>query len=101
MRDKVVSLDEAIGLVRPGSVVAMSGTLDTTPMAFVRALIRAGKKGLRYLAVPTAALNLDLLVGAGVVHEVETSQVALGEFGPAPRFRAAVEAGRLSVREHT
>jgi|BEDMetMinimDraft_2_1075160.scaffolds.fasta_scaffold08603_1 glutaconate CoA-transferase subunit A len=101
MVNKVISLDEAVSLVRPGSVVAMSGTLDTTPMDFVRALIRAGATDLRYLAVPTAALNLDLLVGAGVVREAETSQVALGEFGSAPRFRQAVQSGRLTVREHT
>ena len=51
--------------------------------------------------MPTAGLQADLLIGAGCVGEIETAGIALGEAGLAPRFTAAVKAGRLSTRDST
>ena len=62
-------------------------------MAATRALIRRGVKRLHLIALPTSSLQADLLIGAGCVETIETSAVSLGEFGPAPRFTAAVTAG--------
>ena len=59
-------------------------------MAATRALIRRGVKRLHVVAFPTSSLQADLLIGAGCVATLETSAVSLGEFGPAPRFTAAV-----------
>ena len=60
------------------------------PMAATRALIRRGVKRLHLVALPTSSLQADLLIGAGCVETLETSAVSLGEFGPAPRFTAAI-----------
>jgi glutaconate CoA-transferase subunit A len=51
--------------------------------------------------VPTSGLQADLLIGAGCVATLETSAVTLGEFGPAPRFTAAVEAGAIVLKDAT
>jgi glutaconate CoA-transferase subunit A len=42
-----------------------------------------------------------LLIGAGCVHTLETSAVSLGEFGPAPRFTAAILAGAIRMMDAT
>ncbi len=70
-------------------------------MAATRALIRRGVKNLRLTAVPTSGLQADLLIGAGVVDEIETSAVSLGEYGPAPRFTHAVTNASVIIREAT
>jgi glutaconate CoA-transferase subunit A len=60
------------------------------PMEATRALIRRGVKRLHLVALPTSSLQADMLIGAGCVETLETSAVSLGEFGPAPRFTAAI-----------
>jgi glutaconate CoA-transferase subunit A len=51
--------------------------------------------------VPTSGLQADLLIGAGCVAAVECGAVTLDEFGPAPRFRDAIEQGRLRILDST
>ena len=42
-----------------------------------------------------------MLIGAGCVETLETSAVSLGEFGPAPRFTAAILAGTIRMMDAT
>ena len=70
-------------------------------MAATRALIRRGVKRLHLVTLPTSSLQADLLIGAGAIETLETSAVSLGEFGPAPRFTAAILAGALKMRDAT
>jgi glutaconate CoA-transferase subunit A len=70
-------------------------------MAATRALIRRGVKRLHLVALPTSTLQADLLIGAGAVETLETSAVSLGEFGPAPRFTAAILGGTIRMRDAT
>jgi glutaconate CoA-transferase subunit A len=58
-------------------------------------------KNLHLVALPTSSLQADLLIGAGCVGTLETSAVSLGEFGPAPRFSAAVTGGTLTMKDAT
>jgi glutaconate CoA-transferase subunit A len=58
-------------------------------------------KRLHLVALPTSSLQADLLIGAGCVDTIETSAVSLAEFGPAPRFTAAVTAGAIKVKDAT
>ena len=51
--------------------------------------------------MPQAGIAADLLIGAGCVATIETAAVSLGELGNAPRFTAAVEGGRLAIRDST
>ena len=70
-------------------------------MAATRALIRRGVKRLHLVTLPTSSLQADLLIGAGCVETLETSAVSLGEFGPAPRFTAAILAGAIRMMDAT
>jgi glutaconate CoA-transferase subunit A len=95
------TLDEATAPVVDGCTLAVPRENSGVAMAATRALIRRGTKRLELIALPTSSLQADLLIGAGSVACIETSAVSLGEFGPAPRFTAAVTGGRLKVRDAT
>ncbi|MGH8929440.1 MAG: CoA transferase subunit A [Egibacteraceae bacterium] len=98
--DKVTSLAEAVAHVADGDIVALGGALSyREPMALVRELIRQGRRGLHVVG-SAHGIDVDLLVGAGVVAVVEESYVGYEQdFGLAPAYRRAAESGRLSVRE--
>src|SRR5438067_10178738 len=92
------SLDEAIATIIDGCMLAVPRETSGVAMAATRALIRRGVKRLHLVALPTSTLQADLLIGAGCVETLETSAVSLGEFGPAPRFTAAILAGEIHMR---
>ena len=48
-----------------------------------------------------SGLVTDLLIGAGCVHEVQSSAVSLGEAGTAPCFVRALAAGSIVMRDAT
>jgi len=93
-------LAKAAALVRDGDLVALCGHTKHAPMALIRELIRQGRRRLGLVTVPTGGLNVDLAVGAGVADRLHFAQVGLEEYGMAPQFRAAVQAGRLRVLEY-
>jgi glutaconate CoA-transferase subunit A len=93
-------LATAAAQVRDGDLVALGGHTRQAPMALIRELIRQGRRHLGLITVPTGGLNVDLAVGAGVADRLHFAQVGLEEYGMAPHFRAAVQAGRLQCREY-
>src|SRR6266568_7652304 len=95
------SLDEALAVITDGCVLAVPREQSGAAMAATRALIRRGVKRLTLIALPTSSLQADLLIGAGCIETLETSAVSLGEFGPAPRFTAAVKAGAIRIKDAT
>src|SRR5688572_18514612 len=95
------TLDEALAPITDGCVLAVPRESTGVAMAATRALIRRGIKNLALIALPTTSLQADLLIGAGCVASIETSAVSLGEFGPAPRFTAAVLAGTVRMKDAT
>jgi len=95
------SLDEALAPITDGCMLAVPRETSGTAMAATRALIRRGVKRLHLVALPTSTLQADLLIGAGAVETLETSAVSLGEFGPAPRFTAAILGGTIRMRDAT
>jgi glutaconate CoA-transferase subunit A len=98
---KPVPLNVLVEPVRPGTLLAIPPDYSGVSIAATRALIARGVGGLRLVAVPTSSLQADLLIGAGLVDELEAAAVLLGELGPAPRFAAAVTAGRLRMKDTT
>jgi glutaconate CoA-transferase subunit A len=94
-------LDEALAAISDGCVLAVPRESSGVPMAATRALIRRGVKNLHLVALPTSSLQADLLIGAGCIGTLETSAVSLGEFGPAPRFTAAILRGAIHMRDAT
>src|SRR5947207_9391705 len=97
----VRSLDEALAPITDGCVLAVPRETAGVAMAATRALIRRGVKRLTLIALPTSSLQADLLTGAGCVETLETSAVSLGEFGPAPRFTAAILNGSIQMKDAT
>ena len=92
---------ELASRLRPGQLVAIPPDYSGVAMAATRALLAAGTRGLRLLAVPTSGLQADLLIGAGRADELEAAAITLGEAGPAPRFADAVRNRRIAMRDTT
>ena len=97
----VLPLDALAARVPEGALVALPPDNSLTPAALARALVRAGRRGLRLLGVPVSGYATDLLIGAGCVASVESSGVSLGESGLAPRFAQALRAGRITMTDAT
>ncbi len=97
----VASVEEAIAPIKDGCLLVVPREVSGVPMEATRALIRRGVRNLHLVALPTSSLQADLLIGAGCVATLETSAVSLGEFGPAPRFSAAILEGTIEMRDAT
>ncbi|MDP0926434.1 CoA transferase [Paracoccus onubensis] len=87
--------------VKPGQCVALPVDYAGVSMAMTRPLIEHGAGDLHLVCVPTGGLQVDQLIGSGLVRRVETSAVSLGEAGGAPRFNQAVREGRIELRDAT
>src|SRR3984893_5155862 len=100
LREKVVSLEEAVSFVRDGDCVGIGGsTMSRTPMAMIWALIRAGRKGLTCCRSITSS-DGDLLLGSGVCDRVVTSWFSQGIlFGVSKVMRHHVESGKARFDE--
>ncbi len=94
-------LEQALEAIADGCLLAVPRETSGVAMEATRALIRRGIRGLDVVALPTSSLQADLLIGAGCVASLETSAVSLGEFGPAPRFTAAMTSGALRMKDAT
>jgi glutaconate CoA-transferase, subunit A len=95
------TLDEALAPIGDGCMLAVPRESSGAAMAATRALIRRGVRRLHLVTLPTSSLQADMLIGAGCVATLETSAISLGEFGPAPRFTAAVRSGAIDMRDAT
>jgi len=95
------STAELIAPIADGCMLIVPREVSGVPMAATRALIKRGVKRLHLVALPTSSLQADLLIGAGCIATLETSAVSLGEFGPAPRFNAAVKSGMIEMKDAT
>jgi glutaconate CoA-transferase subunit A len=98
---KFTSVEEGIGPIEDGCLLVVPREVSGVPMEATRALIRRGVKNLHLVALPTSSLQADLLIGAGCIETLETSAVSLGEFGPAPRFSAAITTGGIRMKDAT
>src|SRR2546429_283237 len=97
----VSSIDDAVAAIPDGAMVVVRREPSGGRMKATRALIRRGVKRLHLVALPTSTLQADMLIGAGCVETLETSAVSLGEFGPAPRFTAAILGKTIQMKDAT
>src|SRR5471030_2673416 len=95
------SLDDVLAIIADSCILVVPREVSGVPMEATRALIRRGVKRLHLVALPTSSLQADLLIGAGCVETLETSAVSLGEFGPAPRFTAAIISDAIKMKDAT
>ncbi len=98
---KLMSLREAAALVRDGDTIACGGNLlHRGPFALVRELARQGRRDLEIVKT-AGAYDVDLLAAAGCLRAASCGFVGFeNEFGLAPSYRRAVEAGTVEAREH-
>jgi glutaconate CoA-transferase, subunit A len=94
-------LEELAAAIPDGAKVAVPNDPYGVAVAATRALVQRGARALHLVCVPTSGIQADVLIGAGCVTAIETSAVALGEHGTAPRFAAAVRDGSLHVLDAT
>jgi glutaconate CoA-transferase, subunit A len=95
------SVDDAVAAIPDGAMLVVPRESSGVPMEATRALVRRGIKRLHLVALPTSTLQADMLIGAGCVETLETSAVSLGEFGPAPRFTAAILNRTIRMKDAT
>lgn len=96
-----MDLREMASRVEPGMLLTLPVDYAGVSMAMTKPLIEHGAGDLRLFCVPTGGLQVDQLVGAGLVRAIETSAVSLGEAGGAPRFNQAIREGRIEIRDAT
>jgi glutaconate CoA-transferase subunit A len=96
---KVVSLEELSDFVKPGQSIGLGGAwMSNHPMAAVRQIIRDGIGDLHVIG-SLSSIDVDLLIGAGLVRELTFSMVSLEAYGLAPHFRRAAEGGTIMLNE--
>ncbi len=100
-QSKLIGLTAAAALVRDGETLALGGNLlHRAPNAFARELARQGRRSL-HLIKTAGAYDIDLLCAAGCAGAVSAGFIGFeNEFGLAPNYRRAVEAGQVEAREH-
>lgn len=106
MRDKLISLAEAVTWVKPGNTLALGGlTLYRRPVAFVRELVKhhrsTGLPNNLTLLTLTAGFESDLMVGEQIVTSTRTCYFGLEIFGLAPMFTYYANLGKIDIIEET
>ncbi|MEM8790388.1 MAG: CoA-transferase [Pseudomonadota bacterium] len=96
-----VTVDAIADAIPDSTLLGVPADYSGVPMSFTRALLRRGIRGLRLFCLPYSTIQVDMLIGAGAVASVEAAAVTMGEFGQAPRFCRAVEAGEITMRDST
>jgi glutaconate CoA-transferase, subunit A len=97
-KSKVISLEEAASWVKDGMTVSISGQhINNQPNAFVRELVRQGRKNLTIVPTNGGGYPIDMLIGANMVKKVYSAYIGLDYVGMAPNFRRYAEAGKLNV----
>ncbi len=97
----LMSVDDIAAEITDGCRLAMPVDYAGVPMAVMRPLLRRAPRRLALVGVPTGGLSFDMLIGAGLVHSVETSAVSLGEAGGAPCFMRAISSGAIQMKDST
>jgi len=99
--DLICALEQLAAAIPDGVKLAVPKDTSGVAMAATRELVKRGTRRLHLVCVPVGGVQADILIGAGCVAAIETSAVSLGEFGPAPRFTAAVREGSVKILDAT
>jgi len=98
---KLISVKEAAKLVPNGATIGLGGfAITRCTMAFGHELIRQGKTELRG-AVGIATMDLDMMVGMGVVDRIVYGGGSLDAFGPVSQLNMAFCKGKVKAEEYS
>jgi glutaconate CoA-transferase subunit A len=100
--NKVVTLEQAARSVSDGCRIGFGGSnaVWRRPMAFVRELVRQGRRDLSIHNM-IGGVEADLLIGAGAVGQTNLCFIGLDEFGRGDNFQRAVKDGSIEVNEYS
>ena len=94
---KVRDIESAAAMVPDGATIAIGGlSMNATPMAFVRELIRQEKRDLELLAIVNG-MAIDWLVAAGCVRKVIAGLVSFEGLVPGAQLPPGRPNGRYRV----
>ena len=100
-RDKVQSIEDAVGLIKDGDNVAIGGVLmNMKPIPLMWEMIKQEKKDLT-ITILTGNFGLDAMIGMGCVTALNTIYVGFEQLGFAPNFQRRVQEGSLHMNEFT
>ena len=98
---KIVSLDELAQQVPTGARIGVGGVhLARLPIALIESVLRLGRRDFTYVSWG-GGLPLELFLQADALRKLIFCFSSLDIFGLAPRFREALETGRIEVEEWT
>ncbi len=84
-----------------GATVGMGGqTIGRCAMALIHELVRQKKRNLTLVGC-NLSINMDILVGAGLVGRTECGTGNLERFGPTFAWRKAIEEGKLVNEDYS
>ena len=96
---KLMSLTDAASGVKDGDYIALGGfSITRCVVGFAHELIRQGKKDL-VVSENIVGLDVDLLIGAGVVGKLIFSSGSLDSFGPVQRTMDAFMTKKIEWEE--
>ena len=102
MRQKLIGIKRAVNIVKHGDTIVFNGSMDWTPMALIRELVRQKLRQITAIGVVSGAMNLDFLLGAGVATEVETCSLGFDKFARvAPNYSRLLKEGRIRMLDNT
>ena len=98
--EKLTTLEDAVARIKDGDHVAVGGCLfSRTPMALVRELLRARRRGLT-LSRNLTCTEGEFLMVAGAVERIVTAWMSIGlPWGVSKILRHFVESGRVALEE--
>ncbi len=101
MKNKLMDISSAVEMINDGDTIGIGGNvLHRAPMALVREIARARKKGLHVIKT-AGAMDVDLLCAANSVSSVSAGFVSYeSEIGFCNFFRQAVQNGTVKGHEH-
>jgi glutaconate CoA-transferase subunit A len=97
----VSNIEQAAASIPDGCTLALGGlSMNSSPMALVRELVRQKKKDLTLVAIVNG-MAVDWLVAAGCVRRIISGLVSFEGMGLAPHFRQGVESGTVTLEEYS
>lgn len=95
----VISLEEAAAAIPDGAAIGIGGFVTTNkPIALLRQLMRAGKKGLTVIAAPSG-LEVDMLIARGMVDKLITPYVGAEAISPLGPFHSKWAGRSFQIEE--
>lgn len=98
---KLVPIEDALAMVPDGAAITAGGFAHSDqPLAFVRAMIRAGRQDLTLIGIAECWVA-ELLAASGRLRRAYMSNFMVEGFGRCRRFSRGVETGAIAVEDHS